>query len=117
MHYKNNQLNRAIEELSLAIQGGAMEDGTVVEGLPLDYGRVAEYYAIYGLALAKSSRCSEAVPIFQTIRSGVPEDEINVYNAEQGLIICQENLEEVLGEEEAEAVTDEIEEEQGTPAP
>lgn len=92
MYYKNNAMDKAVEELTLAIRGGTLEDGTIVEGLPLDYGSVAEYYAIYGLALAKSNRCAQAVPIFQTIRSGVPEDPINTYNAEQGLIICQENL-------------------------
>ena len=90
MYYKNNQLDQAAAELGLAIQGGLLEDGTHVEGAPLNYGAVAEYYAIYGLALAKLSRCAEAVPIFQAIRSGVSEDEINVYNAEQGLILCKE---------------------------
>jgi Flp pilus assembly protein TadD len=92
MYYKNNQLSEATTQLALAIHGGTLEDGTIIEGLPLDYGRVAEFYAIYGLALAKAIRCSEAVPIFQAIISGVPDDEINVYNAEQGLIVCQENL-------------------------
>ena len=108
MYYKNNQLDKAIVELSLAIHGGTMEDGTMVEGMPLDYGSVAEYYAIYGLALAKSNRCAEAVPIFQAIRSGVPDDEINVYNAEQGVLICQENLTTAnLEEEIAESPTPE----------
>ena len=99
MYYKNNQLSEAIQSLGLAIQGGTLEDGQVVNALPLDYGIVAEFYAVYGLALAKSQRCNEAVPIFQAIRSGVPEDEINVYNAEQGLIICQENMGEIPTEE------------------
>jgi len=99
MFYKNNQLQEAVTELSLAIQGGALIDGTVVEGLPLNYGTVAEYYAIYGLALAKLNRCADAVPIFQAIRSGIPDDEINVYNAEQGLIVCQEGLEVTVSEE------------------
>lgn len=92
MYYKNNQLEKAVAELSLAIHGGTLEDGTIVEGLPLNYGTIAEFYAIYGLALAKLKRCAEAVPIFQTIRNGVPDDEINVYNAEQGLIMCQESI-------------------------
>ncbi len=92
MYYKNNQLPEAIESLTLALRGGVMEDGTVVEGLPLDYGSVANYYAIYGLALAKSGRCGDAVPIFQAIINGVPDDEINTYNAEQGMIVCKEGL-------------------------
>jgi len=100
MYYKNNQMNEAIDQLALAIRGGTLEDGSVIEGLPLNYGAIAEYYAIFGLALAKTNRCSEAVPIFQAIRSGVADDEINVYNAEQGLILCQEGLEEAGGTQE-----------------
>jgi len=99
MYYKNNQMSEAIQSLGLAIKGGTLEDGTTVTGLPLNYGIVAEFYAIYGLALAKSQQCDEAVAIFQAIRSGVPEDEINVYNAEQGLIICQESIGEPTPEE------------------
>lgn len=102
MYYKNIQYTEAIEELSLAIRGGTLEDGVAVIGLPLNYGRVAEFYAIYGLALAKSQQCNEAVAIFQAIRSGVPEDEINVYNAEQGLILCQEGIDETNSEDQNE---------------
>lgn len=102
MYYKNVQYPEAIEQLSLAIRGGTLEEGAIVEGLPLNYGTVAEFYAIYGLALAKSNRCSEAVAIFQAIRSGVPEDEINVYNAEQGLILCQESIEDSPSDDQAE---------------
>ncbi len=99
MYYKNNQLSESIQELGLAIRGGSLEDGLIVEGLPLNYGTVAEFYAVFGLALAKSDRCDEAVAIFQAIRSGVPDDEINVYNAEQGLIICQQGIAETPAEE------------------
>ena len=99
MYYKNTQLPEAIQELGLAIRGGTLEDGSIVEGLPLNYGIVAEFYAIYGLALAKSGQCDQAVAIFQAIRIGVSEDEINVYNAEQGLIICQQNLGDIPIEE------------------
>lgn len=103
MYYKNNQLEEGATQLGLAIQGGTLEDGTVVEGLTLNYGTIAEYYAIYGLALAKLNRCNEAVPIFQAIRRGVPDDEINIYNAEQGLIICQAGIQETPSGEEGDA--------------
>lgn len=102
MYYKNNQLPEAIRQLELAIRGGSLEDGIVVNAIPLNYGIVAEFYSVYGLALAKSQRCDDAVPIFQAIRSGVPEDEINVYNAEQGMIICQEGIEEIPVEDQIE---------------
>jgi hypothetical protein len=88
--------------LGLAIRGSSLEDGVVVTALPLNYGIVAEFYAIYGLALAKSQQCDEAVAIFQAIRSGVPEDEINVYNAEQGLIICQLSIGDLPPDEQIE---------------
>lgn len=101
MYYKNNQLTEAVQELGLAIRGGSLEDGSIVEGLPLNYGIVAEFYAIFGLALAKSDQCNEGVAIFQAIRSGVPDDEINVYNAEQGLILCQQSIDETPIEEPA----------------
>lgn len=99
MYYKNNQLDEAVQELGLAIRGGSLDNGLIVEGVPLDYGIVAEFYAIFGLALAKLDRCDQAVPIFQAIRSGVPDDEINVYNAEQGLIICQQGISDTPVEE------------------
>ena len=99
MYYKNNQLDEAVQELGLAIRGGSLDNGLIVEGVPLNYGIVAEFYAIFGLALAKLDRCDQAVPIFQAIRSGVPDDEINVYNAEQGLIICQQGISDTPVEE------------------
>jgi tetratricopeptide (TPR) repeat protein len=94
-------MEKAIEELSLAIHGGTSEDGAVIEGIPLNYGTIAHYYAVYGLSLANSNRCREAVPIFQAILSGVPNDEINVYNAEHGLEICQENIGSISSEPSA----------------
>lgn len=109
MYYKNamavndlTYLKNAVDELSLAIQGGETEDAGVIEGMPLNYGTVAEYYAIYGLSLARSNRCGEAIPIFQAILTGIPNDEINVYNAEYGLEICRENAGELQVEEEQE---------------
>ncbi len=93
-HYKNNDFVNAIPSLAFSVRGGTMEDGTVVEGLPLDYGKVEEYYWYYGFALAKSDRCAEAVPIFQALLTGVPNDEIAVYNATEGLSLCQQNLNE-----------------------
>jgi hypothetical protein len=82
------------------VHGGQWEDGLRVEGLPLDYGRVEEYYWYFGFALARSSRCSEAVPVFQALLSGVPNDEIAVYNATEGLAICQQSLQSPAPETE-----------------
>jgi hypothetical protein len=54
---------------------------------------VAEYYWFYGFALAKSNRCAEAVPVFQALRVGVPDDSLAVENANAGLELCLVSLE------------------------
>lgn len=90
VYYKLGEFNKAVRELELAVRGGVTEDGIAVEGLPLDYGRVAEYYWYYGFSLARSNRCGEAIPIFNALLAGVPDDDIAVYNATEGLTFCQE---------------------------
>ncbi len=96
MYYHNNVLDDAVIQLELAIRGGSNENGEWVDGLPLAEpgqapdDRVVEFYYTYGLALAKLERCEEAVPIFQALLQGVPDNEIAVFNAEEGLIICGE---------------------------
>ena len=89
MYYRNQELDKAINELALVVHGGNMEDGTAVEGLPLDYSTVAQYYWFYGFALAKSNRCAEAVPVFQALLTGVPDYELAVENAQAGIDLCQ----------------------------
>jgi tetratricopeptide (TPR) repeat protein len=94
MQAKNIQLEDAVKSLSLAVQGGLTENGNVVEGLPLSYQiRIVEIYSTYGLSLARLNRCNEALPIFQTMLSIVPDNEIAVYNANVGLELCQANIE------------------------
>ncbi len=90
MLYKNGEYAQAVKELALVVHGGRTEEGITVEGLPLDYGRVAEYYFTYGWALLRLGRCEEAVPIFQAILSTIPADETAVYNAQEGLKACRE---------------------------
>jgi tetratricopeptide (TPR) repeat protein len=100
MYYRSNELAKAIPELALSVHGGVTADGVAVEGLPLEYGKSAEYYWFYGFALAKSSRCSEAVPVFQALLSGVPDYELAVENAQAGMDLCLESLETPALEEE-----------------
>jgi tetratricopeptide (TPR) repeat protein len=111
MYYKNNEMDKAIAELALAVRGGTDPDGVSVEGLPLDYGKVAEYYWFYGFALAKRNRCAEAVPVFQALVSGVPDYELAVENAIAGLELCKASL----GTPEATEGTPEGEEGEATP--
>jgi tetratricopeptide (TPR) repeat protein len=91
-YYRNLQYPEAIERFSLAIHGGTLEDGTIVRGLPIDYD-IVDFYYTYGFALSRSGRCGEAIPIFQAILSNIqPEfDENAVFNAEEGLRICEES--------------------------
>ena len=98
MYYKNGEYDKAIDALTLAVRGGTTSEGLPVEGLPLEPGRVAdEYYSFYGLALARTSRCNEAVPIFQFILLNIAEDQVAFYNANEGIAFCQESL-DVTGE-------------------
>ena len=58
--------------------------------MPLDYGRVGEYYYTYGLALAKLGKCGEALPVAQSITSNLTTDEIAQYNAQEINTICEQ---------------------------
>ena len=88
LYYRYKQFNRSIDSLRLAIQGGTTADGVVVEGLPLDYGRVSEFYYIYGLALAREGQCGEALQIAQSLLQIVPDDIYAVANAEEINTMC-----------------------------
>lgn len=93
MYYRNRQYEDAVNPLKLAVRGGNVPDsGEVVPGLPLDYGRIAEYYYLYGLTLARINSCNEAIQISQLLIQGVSEDEIAVFNANEMINICQVNL-------------------------
>lgn len=80
--YKQNFLyESAIQVLRLAVRGGTSPEGTAVEGLPLAYGRVVEFYYNYGLALMELGYCGEAFPIAQSIIQSMRDDPIAIYNA------------------------------------
>lgn len=94
MYYRNLQYEDAVLPLRLAVRGGNVPDSdVVVEGLPLDYGRIAEYYYLYGLALARLNDCNEAIQISQLLLQGVRDDETSVYNANEMVNICKANFE------------------------
>ncbi len=94
MYYHNGLLEEAVAQFDLAIRGGMSPEGVFVEGLPLEIiqqdGRVLEFYYTYGLALAKLGVCEDAVEIFRAILQTVPDNEIAVFNAEEGLVLCGE---------------------------
>jgi tetratricopeptide (TPR) repeat protein len=93
MYYRNFFWSDAIQQLGYAIYGGLTEDGVEIEGIPLvNEPLVAEYYYTYGLALARTNQCGEALPIAQTIQSRVPNDENAVFAADEIIRICTESL-------------------------
>ncbi len=114
MYYRNREYNNAIDALRISVQGGVSEDGEPIEGMPLDYGRVAEYYYTFGLSLAKMGECGEALQISQMIMQGVQNDETSVYNAQEMIAICQEYSENPEKLSEVYTPTPDIEE---TPIP
>jgi tetratricopeptide (TPR) repeat protein len=96
MLYRNGDYQASADALEIAIKGGTAVNGTAVRGLPLDSDviRVAPYYWQYGFALANISpnRCAEAIPVFQSLITGVPNYELAVANAKAGLDLCAEKL-------------------------
>ncbi len=93
MYYRNFQWPEAVAQLKIVVAGGATEDNQPIESIPLaNDTRIAEYYFTYGLVLARLNRCGEALQIAQQIQARVPTDEIAVANAQEVVIICQQNL-------------------------
>jgi len=93
MLYQNDEYSRAVDELSLVVHGGTTADGTLVEGLPLAPGRVAnDYYSLYALSLTQLDQCAKAVPIMQAILTSIAEDEVAYYNATQGMDYCRSTV-------------------------
>lgn len=93
LYYKNLKYDDAIQELSLAINGGTTEAGVKIEPVAINSSaRAPEYYFTYGLVLAKSRppRCSEALPIAQKILDVLRNDEISTYNANEIIRLCTE---------------------------
>ena len=93
MLFRNFLYEPALEQLSLAVKGGSTEEGLPIAGLSLtEGGRVVEYYYTFGLALARTNQCGEALKISQQIKSAVPTDENAVFAADEMVRICEENL-------------------------
>jgi tetratricopeptide (TPR) repeat protein len=93
MNYRNFYYTDAVKQLGLAINGGKTDDGLPIQGLPLsDDPRVSEYYFTYGLALARTNQCGQALPIAQTLQSRFPSDELVLDAANTIIQVCQENL-------------------------
>ena len=93
MYYWSKDYEKAIPYLRLAVRGGKADDGSTVVGLPLSYNnQVLTFYSRYGLALAFTNQCSEAVQIAQAMLDGVKNDDTAVYNAQTIIKTCEANL-------------------------
>jgi len=100
MLFRNFLYQPALEQLERAVKGGKSEDGLPIAGMSLtDGGRAIEYYYTYGLALARTNQCGEALKISQQIQSA-STDENAVFAAEEMVRICEENLANPPVEEE-----------------
>ena len=90
MYYKNNDIDQAVVELELAVRGGTSAGGVAVQPVPWDAARAStvEFYWTYGLALAKSGQCGQAVEIFQALLREVREDSVAIENVTQGMVLC-----------------------------
>ena len=94
MLYKNFDLQNAIIQLSLAVNGGKNEDGQTVQPQPLtgDDAHIAQYFYVYAILLANSDRCGEALPITSLLLTSVPKDADAVYNANYIQQLCAQSL-------------------------
>src|SRR6266498_281825 len=93
MFYRNFDYENALDQLSLAVNGGKSEDGLEVTGLTLTTDqRVEEFYFTYGLALARMDQCGQALQIEQKLQTVASEDETVMAAANKIVEICQENL-------------------------
>lgn len=94
MLYKNNDWPNAIEQLSLALNGGKTADDQAI--LPLtptgNDTWIPIYYYTYALALAQSDRCGEALLLTQTILDIYRTNEYAVYNANYAQDLCAKNI-------------------------
>jgi tetratricopeptide (TPR) repeat protein len=92
IQYRNFKWPEALQNLSYVVNGGLYNDEIQVEPLPIQPGRVAEYYYIYGFTLLRLGRCGEAVPIFRQVVNSVPSDSDAIFNATEGLRLCAESI-------------------------
>jgi len=93
MLFRNFLYQPALEQLERAVKGGKSEDGLPILGMSItDGGRAVEYYYTYGLGLARTNQCGEALKISQQIKTAVPTDENAVFAADEIVRICEENL-------------------------
>ncbi|MEO8355731.1 MAG: tetratricopeptide repeat protein [Chloroflexota bacterium] len=109
MYYRQFLYQQALDQLSLAVNGGRTEAGLPMQGVALsDDPRISEYYFTYGLALARTNQCGQALPIAQTLQTRFTTDELILEAADAIIRVCQENLDNPPVDTDTPLPTDEI---------
>ncbi len=90
-YYKTGDYKTALRSLRLAVNGGMTDEGVQVQGIPLDKTQASiNIYSRYGLSLAKSGQCGEALQVSQKIAEVNPDDADAMYNAQVMVDTCRE---------------------------
>ncbi len=93
MYFRQGLYNQSLAFLALAVVGGQDPDGVAVTPIPLAYNNSSiEYYSRYGIALARVNRCTEANALATVMLETIADDADGVFNANEIIRICQENL-------------------------
>jgi tetratricopeptide (TPR) repeat protein len=91
LYYRNFKYPEAITELGYVVNGGTLEDGSEIKPLELTNDPIiADYFVRYGLVLARSERCADALFVFQRILGQPGMDDNTIFNANEGIRICAE---------------------------
>lgn len=89
IYWREQYYQDAVDVLKIAVQGGATSDGQTIQGLTMDYGKAGTFYYTYGLALANIGQCNLALQIAQAVATGMRNDEVAVYNAQEIINTCE----------------------------
>ena len=57
----------AIDMLKIAVRGGVTAEGAPIEGLPMDYGRIAQFYYTFRSRPRQSGAMRESLQIAQAV--------------------------------------------------
>lgn len=89
IYWRQAYYQEAVDMLKIAVQGGVTSDGQTVKGLSMDYAKAGSFYYTYGLALANIGQCNLALQIAQAVATGMRNDEVAVYNAQEIINVCE----------------------------
>jgi tetratricopeptide (TPR) repeat protein len=91
--FRQENYNSAVVPLRLATRGGLTDEGVQVQGMLLD-NTTMYIYARFGISLAYTGECGEALQISQALIQAFPDDETNLINAQEMVNICQDKANE-----------------------